>query len=164
VSFDEQRECFFSSLTKHFLIHKLCHYLSSRNPGQVFMLLEVLYSAFDKIASQRKVFKVETIGDCYVAATGLVSEHIINNHIVIGIVFYSYVFVSKSFDRIRQPDPMQNHAVVMARFAFDCLKTTADLTTQLTSTLGIETADLKLRIGLNSGPTTAGGKSASIQC
>jgi hypothetical protein len=59
---------------------------------------------------------------------------------------------------------MQNHAVVMARFAFDCLKTTADLTTQLTSTLGIETADLKLRIGLNSGPTTAGGKSASIQC
>jgi Adenylate and Guanylate cyclase catalytic domain len=48
--------------------------ISSRNPGQVFMLLEVLYGAFDKIASQRRVFKVETIGDCYVAATGLVSE------------------------------------------------------------------------------------------
>jgi Adenylate and Guanylate cyclase catalytic domain len=37
------------------------------------MLLEILYGAFDKLASRRKVFKVETIGDCYVAATGLVS-------------------------------------------------------------------------------------------
>jgi hypothetical protein len=55
---------------------------------------------------------------------------------------------------------MKDHAVVMARFAFDCLTETAKLTTQLTSTLGIETADLKLRIGLNSGPTTAGGRLA----
>jgi Adenylate and Guanylate cyclase catalytic domain len=45
---------------------------SSRNPGQVFTLLEVLYAALDTIAMQRKVFKVGTIGDCYVAATGLV--------------------------------------------------------------------------------------------
>jgi Adenylate and Guanylate cyclase catalytic domain len=45
---------------------------SSRTPCQVFTLLEVLYGAFDHLASRRKVFKVETIGDCYVAATGLV--------------------------------------------------------------------------------------------
>jgi hypothetical protein len=54
---------------------------------------------------------------------------------------------------------MKNHAVVMARFAFECLNQTSVLTTQLVPTLGIETADLRLRIGLNSGPTTAGGKS-----
>jgi Adenylate and Guanylate cyclase catalytic domain len=30
----------------------------------VFYLLENIYSAFDKIADARKVFKVETIGDC----------------------------------------------------------------------------------------------------
>jgi Adenylate and Guanylate cyclase catalytic domain len=47
---------------------------SSRTPCQVFTLLEVLYGAFDQLASRRKVFKVETIGDCYVAATGLVSQ------------------------------------------------------------------------------------------
>jgi class 3 adenylate cyclase len=69
------------------------------------MLLEVLYSAFDKIASQRKVFKVETIGDCYVAATGLVSEHIINNHIVIGIVFYSMSLFPN--DSIASVSPIQ---------------------------------------------------------
>jgi hypothetical protein len=53
---------------------------------------------------------------------------------------------------------MKNHAIVMARFALECLTKTSEITAQLTSTLGIETADLRLRIGLNSGPTTAGGK------
>jgi hypothetical protein len=36
---------------------------SSREPEQVFELLETLYGAFDKIALHRQVFKVETIGD-----------------------------------------------------------------------------------------------------
>jgi hypothetical protein len=34
-------------------------------PSQVFTLLETVYHAFDEIA-KRRVFKVETIGDCYV--------------------------------------------------------------------------------------------------
>lgn len=44
---------------------------SEREPTQVFTLLETLYAAFDGIAKQRGVFKVETIGDCYVAVVGL---------------------------------------------------------------------------------------------
>jgi hypothetical protein len=44
---------------------------STREPSQVFTLLETVYNAFDKIANRRKVFKVETIGDCYVAVAGL---------------------------------------------------------------------------------------------
>jgi Adenylate and Guanylate cyclase catalytic domain len=44
---------------------------SSRDPVQVFALLEVLYGAFDKIALRRGVFKIETIGDCYLAVCGL---------------------------------------------------------------------------------------------
>ena len=44
---------------------------SAREPTQVLTLLETIYHAFDKIARRRNVFKVETIGDCYVAATGL---------------------------------------------------------------------------------------------
>jgi class 3 adenylate cyclase len=36
---------------------------STRDPAQVFILLQTVYQAFDEIANQRKVFKVETIGD-----------------------------------------------------------------------------------------------------
>ncbi|CAB9518934.1 Receptor-type guanylate cyclase gcy [Seminavis robusta] len=54
---------------------------SVREPTQVFELLETIYHSFDEIARRRKVFKVETIGDCYVAATGLpepCKEHAVN--------------------------------------------------------------------------------------
>lgn len=44
---------------------------SVREPAQVFTLLETIYGAFDKVADRRKVFKVETIGDSYVAVVGL---------------------------------------------------------------------------------------------
>jgi class 3 adenylate cyclase len=36
---------------------------STRDPAQVFVLLQTVYQAFDEITNQRKVFKVETIGD-----------------------------------------------------------------------------------------------------
>jgi class 3 adenylate cyclase len=124
---------------------------ASRQPTQVFTLLETLYAAFDEIAKQRGVFKVETIGDCYVAVVGL-------------------------------PTPRKGHAAVMTRFAFDCRDKTRELTLMLEETLGPVstptkdtdwkwyspdltrnaswflqgTSSLALRIGLNSGPTTAG--------
>jgi Adenylate and Guanylate cyclase catalytic domain len=44
---------------------------STREPSQVFIMLQSVYQAFDVIAHRRKVFKVETIGDSYVAVTGL---------------------------------------------------------------------------------------------
>jgi len=44
---------------------------SVRSPTEVFKLLETLYGAFDKVAKRRRVYKIETIGDCYVAVTGL---------------------------------------------------------------------------------------------
>jgi class 3 adenylate cyclase len=44
---------------------------SVRQPSQVFMLLETLYNKFDVVARKLGVFKVETIGDCYVAVCGL---------------------------------------------------------------------------------------------
>eukprot|EP00980_Cylindrotheca_fusiformis_P019552 scaffold6776_cov124-Cylindrotheca_fusiformis.AAC.7 len=44
---------------------------SAREPHQVFILLETIYGAFDKLAYRHSVFKVETVGDCYVAAAGL---------------------------------------------------------------------------------------------
>mmetsp|Transcript_38660 Transcript_38660/g.93458 ORF Transcript_38660/g.93458 Transcript_38660/m.93458 type:complete len:618 (+) Transcript_38660:112-1965(+) len=44
---------------------------SAREPTQVFMLLERLYSCFDKLCHRYGVFKVETVGDCFVAVCGL---------------------------------------------------------------------------------------------
>ena len=40
---------------------------STRQPEQVFQLLEALFKEFDAAASKWCVFKVETIGDCYMA-------------------------------------------------------------------------------------------------
>ena len=54
------------------------------------------------------------------------------------------------------PDPRKDHAVTMARFAWDCLNKMIEITSDLETTLGPGTADLALRVGLNSGPTTAG--------
>ncbi|KAL3937663.1 MAG: hypothetical protein SGBAC_007279 [Bacillariaceae sp.] len=98
---------------------------SMREPSQVFMLLESIYRDFDNIANRRKVFKVETVGDCYVAVCGL-------------------------------PEPRKDHVVVMARFATDCVLKMAVQVQALEEELGPDTADLGIRVGLHSGPVTAG--------
>ena len=88
-------------------------------------MLETVYQAFDKIARKRGVFKVETIGDSYVAVTGL-------------------------------PDPQEDHAIIMCRFARDCRTKMNELTRKLELSLGPDTGDLSMRFGLHSGPVTAG--------
>ena len=98
---------------------------SQREPPQVFTLLETLYRSFDVIAGKLKVFKVETIGDCYMAVTGL-------------------------------PNPDEAHAVHMSRFAYQCMMGMKELLWELEAILGPGTSDLALRVGLHSGPVTAG--------
>eukprot|EP00980_Cylindrotheca_fusiformis_P024587 scaffold12118_cov138-Cylindrotheca_fusiformis.AAC.4 len=98
---------------------------SVREPTQVFTLLETVYQAFDVIARRRKVFKVETVGDCYIAVTGL-------------------------------PDPAKDHANIMAGFARECVSRFGELVGALETTLGPDTGDLGIRVGLHSGPVTAG--------
>ncbi|CAB9520226.1 Receptor-type guanylate cyclase gcy [Seminavis robusta] len=98
---------------------------SARDPSQVFTLLETLYQRFDYIAKKRRVFKVETVGDCYVAVCGL-------------------------------PEPRRDHSAAMCRFGRDILAAMNVLTNELVVTLGPDTGDLMLRIGLHSGPVTAG--------
>jgi class 3 adenylate cyclase len=60
---------------------------SAREPTQVFTLLETLYGAFDAIAKRRGVFKVETIGDSYVAVVGLPTPR--KDHAVVMVRFAS---------------------------------------------------------------------------
>ena len=54
------------------------------------------------------------------------------------------------------PDPRKDHAVVMARFARDCMSSMREAVKKLEVELGPDTADLSMRIGLHSGPVTAG--------
>eukprot|EP00980_Cylindrotheca_fusiformis_P014635 scaffold3974_cov140-Cylindrotheca_fusiformis.AAC.7 len=58
---------------------------SAREPHQVFVLLENIYGAFDKIAYGHSVFKVETVGDCYVSAVGLPEP--VHKHAVVACKF-----------------------------------------------------------------------------
>ncbi|KAL3926449.1 MAG: hypothetical protein SGBAC_013470, partial [Bacillariaceae sp.] len=98
---------------------------SVREPAQVFTLLETVFRAFDVIAKHRKVFKVETVGDCYVAVTGL-------------------------------PEPTKAHATAMASFARECVEKFGQVVGVLETTLGPDTGDLGIRVGIHSGPVTAG--------
>lgn len=54
------------------------------------------------------------------------------------------------------PEPRSDHAVAMARFAAKCVKTMSRVTKQLEIQLGPDTGDLCIRVGLHSGPVTAG--------
>ncbi len=44
---------------------------SERSPNEVFKLLEQLFWEFDDIAARLGIFKLGTIGDCYIAVTGI---------------------------------------------------------------------------------------------
>lgn len=99
---------------------------SQREPPQVFTLLETLYRSFDVIAKKLKVFKVETIGDCYMAVTGLPNPD----------------------------DAHAVHD--MSRFGYQCLVGMKELLKELEAVLGPGTSDLALRVGLHSGAVTAG--------
>eukprot|EP00538_Stauroneis_constricta_P006140 CAMPEP_0119570654 /NCGR_PEP_ID=MMETSP1352-20130426/43720_1 /TAXON_ID=265584 /ORGANISM="Stauroneis constricta, Strain CCMP1120" /LENGTH=1723 /DNA_ID=CAMNT_0007620323 /DNA_START=525 /DNA_END=5699 /DNA_ORIENTATION=+ len=98
---------------------------SEREPAQVFTLLESIFQTMDALARRRGVFKVETIGDSYMAVTGL-------------------------------PDPQADHALRMARFARDCMHRVHEQFRMLEVTLGPDTGDLRLKIGMHSGQVTAG--------
>ena len=54
------------------------------------------------------------------------------------------------------PEPRDDHAVAAANFARAIMKKISELTKKLEVSLGPDTADLKLRVGMHSGQVTAG--------
>ncbi|KAL7544551.1 hypothetical protein ACHAWF_007931 [Thalassiosira exigua] len=97
---------------------------SERTPNEVFQLLEMLFWDFDDIAARNNVFKLGTIGDCYIAVTGI-------------------------------PDPVEDHASVLTRFAFEARDKVREVFASLQHE-GLDTARLDMRFGIHSGATTAG--------
>lgn len=80
-------------------------------------------------------YQVETIGDCYVACTGI-------------------------------PKPQERHATIMVRFCMACRKALKEKVAELADKLGEDTLNLAIRVGLHSGPVTAGvlrGEKARFQ-
>ena len=55
------------------------------------------------------------------------------------------------------PRARSDHAVIMARFAKECMHKMKDVTRKLEVHLGPDTGELSLRAGFHSGPVTAGG-------
>ena len=93
------------------------------------------------------------IGDCYVAVVGLPSKFI-------GTRLFAAAsrMISDSglFPFLARLERRREHAVVMARFASDCLAKSSVVFNAMTDRLGNDTQNLCLRIGLHSGPVTAG--------
>lgn len=54
------------------------------------------------------------------------------------------------------PNEREDHAVVIARYAVECLSTFQTVIRELETTLGPDTGDLDIRIGIHSGAVTAG--------
>jgi Adenylate and Guanylate cyclase catalytic domain/3'5'-cyclic nucleotide phosphodiesterase len=54
------------------------------------------------------------------------------------------------------PEPREDHAVVMAKFAKDCQRRVRELMPKLEATLGPDTSEISIRFGLHSGPVIAG--------
>ena len=54
------------------------------------------------------------------------------------------------------PRPDKRHATNMVRFAYQCVSKMESVTDTLESVLGPGTKDLSVRVGLHSGPVTAG--------
>ena len=54
------------------------------------------------------------------------------------------------------PDPRKDHALAISKFARECLSRLDLLTKRLEISLGPDTAELSMRVGIHSGPVTAG--------
>ncbi|CAB9525722.1 Receptor-type guanylate cyclase gcy [Seminavis robusta] len=111
---------------------------STRTHVEVFELLEALYGQFDRIADKLNVFKVETIGDCRC----------------------TYIAVTGL------PEAQPEHALIMTKFAQTCMRKFHPVLVSLSPTLGDDTLNVQMRVGMHSGPVTGGllrGKKARFQ-
>jgi hypothetical protein len=71
---------------------------STREPTQVFTLLETLYGAMDRAARGLGVFKVETVGDSYVAVSSLELFSVLDERVRhAGLISFFSTFLSTGY-------------------------------------------------------------------
>jgi hypothetical protein len=119
-----------------------------QEPMHVFLILETIFYNFDQIALQNKsIYKIETVGDCYVAVAGIPDPCI--DHAII-MAQFAKDCITKFNAMIQELDT-----------SFTSTTTTTKTTSSsLSSSKDDEPIprirDLGIRIGLNSGPITGG--------
>lgn len=93
--------------------------------GDLVERLSRLFTAFDELVTLHQIEKIKTIGDAYMAASGIPAER-------------------------------EDHAKAAVDFARDLIQVTADTTG--------DAVDMKVRVGINSGPVIAGliGRKRSV--
>jgi class 3 adenylate cyclase len=102
------------------------------SPFQVMNLLNNIFSFFDKLNNTYKVFKLETVGDCYVAVCGLGEKD-------------EYGSLKCSFEKSRN---YSRDAINLYTFAKHCISTIFHSP--------INNQPIKLRIGIHTGPVYSG--------
>lgn len=107
-------------------ISNFTYWSSNHSPCEVFDLLETLFFEFDLIATEMDVFKLSTVGDCYIASTGVPDQR--DDHAIL---------LAKFAERCR-------------RTANDVLQKLSKQEGMHDVTA------LSIRIGIHSGPVTAG--------
>jgi hypothetical protein len=141
---------------------------STRDPQTVFQFLEAVFGAFDEIAEKRKVFKVETVGDCYGKSLGQYYDDGARSRRSLSPVVIRYScrhrysswtvctlrvlrfrrkirrVTGSNGDALHKPTCFSkllsllycraDHAVVMARFAIDCMNCMHRITKDLVVT------------------------------
>ena len=116
---------------------------STRSPDQVFYLLETIYGEFDRLARQQRQQQTGTGGGG--GDTGF------------GGGVFKVQATCECFTAVSGlPEPDPDHAVTMARYSSHVLQGFQASVEQLEVSLGPDTGDLELRIGLHSGPVTGG--------
>lgn len=91
---------FFPNATVLFIdIANFTAWASERSPTQVFILLETIFQQFDEIAEQHDIFKVETVGDSYVAVTGVPAAR--TDHAV-SMIRFAYTALRKMEDTVKE--------------------------------------------------------------
>lgn len=124
---------------------------SQREPDQVFLLLQNVYQAFDEVASKLRVFKVETIGKFFiffvdvdivvvVAVYFLTTTHICTCINVFRLCpFFGFIFLGDCYVAVTGlPDPQEDHAIRMTRFAREIMVQMGIVTAALEVILGPE--------------------------
>ena len=124
---------------------------SSRDPVLVFTLLETVYAAFDAIARNRRVYsKYRSLSLFFLTLE-------VNSKIFFNVSFVEIEAHGDSYVACAGlPTPRSDHALTMAKYARDCLSAFGRVTEQLERSLGPDTGDLSIRVGLHSGPVIAG--------
>jgi class 3 adenylate cyclase len=129
---------------------------SQVDPATVMTFLNELFTRFDQLCEAFSVYKVETVGDCYVAAvgvvTGVVSTHSVGEGETLSLSEEDEDDLAEKvkLKKKRREGAVQN-TLCLVRFARAILEDTRHMVLP-----GLEDQHLELRVGIHTGECISG--------